>query len=670
MLRLVFLLLLPAVAQALPPPPDSLRAVWAAAPATGPARIEALLRVGAAWTYSNDPRALPYIAAARAEARRQHRPADEGRADDLLGEYRYQTDGPALALPVQRQALRRLGPGTPPGARTQALRHLGLSLMELGRFDSARLCYRQAYALAALAPADSLVQRAEILNELGTLMLSRDLPDSATYYLYQALPRQHQRHQAPGEVATLFNLAAAHWLREQWGLSAQFARQAMRLQVTTTDTLGLAPMWHLLAALASHTPDSLRRAVGYERRAAAIWSRYGDRQNLASSDEMLATFYNALHRPDSAEVAVRRSLARYRALALTEGVSEVKGLVLLATLLAPQPARRAEAQAAAAQALALAKAAGSLADQASALFVLRDLAALRRDYREAYALARRGTVLTDSLNAKQNRTLSERLRLQYNSQQAALQIERLTRQQEVAALRLQRTLAGVLALLLAGAVLALVAVRRVRLRQQQREMALRTHLAADLHDDVGSLLTQIAFDTAILQDTLPADPANQRRLTRVADASQQAVRQLRDVVWSVDSRHDTLPSLLDRLRDYAHDVLPAANVEVHFQADSALLVRTLPLPARQGLYLIYKEALHNLVKHAGASLATVTLHAHATILVLTVDDNGPGHPPTALPQHHGLDNIRRRAQELGGRVEFLPNPAGKGWRVRLQLPLG
>ena len=73
----------------LPAPPDSLRAALAAAPATGPARIDALLRVAAACSENNDPLTVAYCRAANAEARRLHRPADQGRAYDELGNYQY-----------------------------------------------------------------------------------------------------------------------------------------------------------------------------------------------------------------------------------------------------------------------------------------------------------------------------------------------------------------------------------------------------------------------------------------------------------------------------------------------------------------------------------------------------------------------------------------------------
>jgi signal transduction histidine kinase len=303
--------------------------------------------------------------------------------------------------------------------------------------------------------------------------------------------------------------------------------------------------------------------------------------------------------------------------------------------------------------------------------VLAETYARQGHWQAAYGFQRRFQAYQDSLGSARVRSQADEAQRRYAlgqyQQQQQLQLQH---QRELARLRGQRTLAltGLAGLLLLGATAGGgVYLRR---RQHQRLEALRTQLAANLHDEVGALLTQLAFDTAVLQEQ-PATAADQQpRLARMARASQQAVRQLREVVWSVDSRHDSFASLLDRLRDYAHEVLPAAGVEVDFRAAPELYAKQLAPAARQELYLIYKEALHNLVKHAGASEATIRLEMTGGGLELTVDDDGPTIPGPDLPLHRGLDNMRRRARELGGRVAFEPAPDGTGWRVRLELPLG
>lgn len=141
---------------------------------------------------------------------------------------------------------------------------------------------------------------------------------------------------------------------------------------------------------------------------------------------------------------------------------------------------------------------------------------------------------------------------------------------------------------LALVVLGLAAGGRWQYRRHQgrREARLRSRLAADLHNDVGTLLRQIALQSDLLQEGL-ADPAGQRRqLDQISEASRAAVRQLNDVVWSLDDHDDALAQLLDRRRAHAHDVLSMAGLGVVFEVPAPLPAGRLPSALRRNLYLI------------------------------------------------------------------------------------
>jgi signal transduction histidine kinase len=88
---------------------------------------------------------------------------------------------------------------------------------------------------------------------------------------------------------------------------------------------------------------------------------------------------------------------------------------------------------------------------------------------------------------------------------------------------------------------------------------------------------------------------------------------------------------------------------------------------RHNLYLIYKEALHNVVKHARATTVTVQLAATTAGLALTVADDGCGYNSHLRPGGHGLVNMQVRAQAVGGTVRYAPQPAG--FAVVVILPM-
>ena len=681
------------LAAAQPPP---------ATPPATPAAVAALLAQARARLDPPQPVALALARRAEAAARALPNDTLRGLALDVQGDYHWQRTEPALALPLLLAAGPLLA-AAGPGSRARHQYHLAATHTDLRQRRPALAAYRRAFLLAGQA-ADSAVQRAEIVNSLGVFYLTFDRPDSAAYYLFRALRRQQALHRPEAEASTLTNLGAVFYQRQQYAVAAGYARQALALQRQLADTLGQANAFNTLAVIAARlpSPDSLRAALRYYRAAAQALAALHLSADAAQADHAQGTVYQRLGRPDSAEVRFRSALRLYAA--AHDSASATYPALALADLLVGQRRRLPEAAALAEAVRRLAHRSGRPEDERTALNLLANLATLRRDYRAANALLRQERTLADSLTAHDNRRLTAELRAQYETEQAQQRVRVLETARELSGLRQQRTVAGLLAALLLAVGAAAVGVGRYRRRQRRRETALRQRLAADLHDDVGSLLTLVALETALLRPApavaatlaVAASPAGTTaevtaettaeiaaettaqataaatqlaRHARIAEAAQRAVRQLRDVVWSVDTRHDSFADLLDRLRDHAHEVLATADIELDFDFDpSGLPPEPLALEARHALYLIYKEALHNVVKHARATVVTVRLARAARHLQLTIADDGPGLPPGPVASGgHGLANMRQRATVLGGEVLYENDG---GLLVRVRLPLG
>lgn len=254
----------------------------------------------------------------------------------------------------------------------------------------------------------------------------------------------------------------------------------------------------------------------------------------------------------------------------------------------------------------------------------------------------------------------QQIQLQLVQQQGRVQ----TQQQELTRLRYQQQLAALVFVLIAigGGLLW-----HYRLREARRQEALRTRIAADLHDEVGSMLTQISMQSTLLREGRYAAAQQQVYLDQMAEASRRAARQMRDAVWSIDARYDSATSLLDRLRDHAHEVLPAAGLELDFGVEASISNTTVPLATRQALYYIYKEALHNVVKHAQAQQVRVRLRLRHHQLELEVCDDGHGLSSANRSGGQGLPNMRMRARAVGGDISL--EDAEPGTRLLVHLPL-
>ncbi|MFC4791855.1 ATP-binding protein [Hymenobacter endophyticus] len=325
--------------------------------------------------------------------------------------------------------------------------------------------------------------------------------------------------------------------------------------------------------------------------------------------------------------------------------------------------------------LAASKPARAQADIQAGNEVLAQAYAQLGDFAHAYQAQQAFMVARDSLTGAEvrRRTAALQFRNELSQQQAEIRLltqqNRLQQQhQQLGRLKQQRQAALLVGLGLGLLLLAGAGLWQYRRRQARREAALRTSLAADLHDDVGSLLTQISLQSTMLREGLYPVEQQRSHLDHMAETSRMAARQMSDVVWGIDARNDSFTSMLDRMHDHAHQVLPPAGLELDFYADPALAASSVSLGTRQALYLIYKEALHNAVKHARATQVTVRLRQQGRQLELVVLDDGQAAPIRPAVGGQGLRNMRARAAAAAGTVTY--ETQGPGFRVTARLPLG
>jgi ligand-binding sensor domain-containing protein len=215
-------------------------------------------------------------------------------------------------------------------------------------------------------------------------------------------------------------------------------------------------------------------------------------------------------------------------------------------------------------------------------------------------------------------------------------------------------------LALAGAITKLYDYRVKSLLAIER---LRTRIATDLHDDIGASLTQIS----ILSELARRSYAPQV-LSDIANIARAVGQDMSDIVWAVNPRHDRFDGLVHRMRRFANDTLGGAEIDVTFEAENLPADFAVPLDARRPLYLAFKEAVHNVARHSGATRASIRLALEGSWLKLTVEDNGRGFDPNTVQPGEGLGSMSRRLRELGGKASWDFPPAG-GTRFTAVIPL-
>ncbi len=231
-----------------------------------------------------------------------------------------------------------------------------------------------------------------------------------------------------------------------------------------------------------------------------------------------------------------------------------------------------------------------------------------------------------------------------------------------------------LAVLCAGGLAyALDRYRVARLLAVER---MRTRIATDLHDDIGSGLSRVAILSEVVkQQTGATTPQAGPLLTEIAESARVLVAAMRDIVWAIDPRSDDLSSVLSRVRQFTADVLEPRKISFDFPAPPELAKVKLDPERRRHLYLIFKEAINNIARHADCASVSLRISIAHNRLTAEIRDDGRGfvapHPrptPTDGEAGHGLENMRHRVAQLGGQLSLDAVP-GRGTCLRLTIPL-
>jgi signal transduction histidine kinase len=239
-------------------------------------------------------------------------------------------------------------------------------------------------------------------------------------------------------------------------------------------------------------------------------------------------------------------------------------------------------------------------------------------------------------------------------------------------------LGSAVALLLAGVRYGTWRRMQTRLEAIERQRAVereRTRIARDIHDDLGANLTQIALLSELAQSDMDDPGQAKTHLRQIFSAARSMTRQLDEIVWAVDPENDFLEATVNYICKFAQDYLGLAGVRCRLDVPETSPRLTISSAERHNLFLVVKEALNNIVKHAQAGEVWLRIQQDADALTLVIEDNGKGFvekaPAEATPTGtggHGIQNMKQRMARIGARFEQRTEP-GKGTVVRLILPL-
>ncbi len=223
---------------------------------------------------------------------------------------------------------------------------------------------------------------------------------------------------------------------------------------------------------------------------------------------------------------------------------------------------------------------------------------------------------------------------------------------------------------------------RRKLERLERKRAVeleRARIASDIHDDLGAHLTRISMLTESARGDLDDAERTAADLKQIHDTAHELTRAMDEIVWAVNPRHDTLEGLASYLEKFAQVLLAAAGIRCRLDIPMEFPPWCLTADVRHNLFLAFKEALHNVVKHSAATEASIRLTAGTNSFELVITDNGRGFTPGTVPERppgdsarlsagNGLENLTRRLSELHGYCHIQSAP-GRGTTVTFTVPV-
>jgi ligand-binding sensor domain-containing protein/two-component sensor histidine kinase len=214
----------------------------------------------------------------------------------------------------------------------------------------------------------------------------------------------------------------------------------------------------------------------------------------------------------------------------------------------------------------------------------------------------------------------------------------------------------------------LYALYRYRVNQLIQMQNVRSRIATDLHDDIGSTLTNINILTELSKKNIDHKREAEIFLNRIAEEANISSQALDDIVWSINKENDTIEQTVARMRRYAAEIFEAANINYSLQSDQQIAGRKLNMETRRDFYLLFKESVNNIYKHAKATNVEIKLWVEKKNLQLQISDDGKGFDTAAPTHRNGIKGIHTRVKKWKGHADIRSEP-GKGTIIHISLPV-
>lgn len=503
---------------------------------------------------------------------------------------------------------------------------------------------------------------------IGQLYILRDSFPLAHVHLGRAVQYAEQINNPKLKGSAYSGMSAYYSRTKDFPTALTWQAKAIKLFEEVDNKPLLSRLYVAAGNLANVTKDSVT-AVEYYTKALALAQLLGNKENISNAYEKLSAFY--LSRNDHAKaysnfrkhIDYRDSISNTGTMARIEEIrtryeTEKKDNEI-ARLNSEQTIRQLEIE------------------KQKAIIAGNTLEAQQKEIK--IQLLSREKELQDVAFQKQEEELEKQLLLARNSEQELklsqqeLQLSQQEKQLREKELKSQKQLrniiiAGMVALALFAGILFNRFKLKKKLEQQKQLLSIRNDISRNLHDDIGASLSNINILNELTRRNV-ADPEKANAyLSKAGDDIQRISESLSDIVWNINPQYDDLDHLFIRMKRYAADMLDGKNIsaQLYFPPESEKMF--MPMDQRRDFYLIFKEAVNNLVKYSKASEAKVEVRSDEHNIHLVVSDNGKGFDIKNTRAGNGIQNMKQRAEKWDAQLKMDSVP-GKGTEIVLDMKI-
>lgn len=208
-----------------------------------------------------------------------------------------------------------------------------------------------------------------------------------------------------------------------------------------------------------------------------------------------------------------------------------------------------------------------------------------------------------------------------------------------------------------------------RIESQRALEQERLRIAHDIHDDLGARLTQISLASAMAHDRPGLTSTAQQEFERISQMARDTVSALYETVWAVNPENDNLDALGNYLCQMVHQLCEQAKLSCRLRVPELPQNVQVASQLRHNVILAVKEAINNIIKHAGATEVAFQVGLEQDMLVISISDNGSGFDAAAHLMGNGLSNMKQRLEAIGGRCK-VESSAAKGTTILMHVTAG